>query len=115
MPRSRAPAPLDAGTIFDAFAPAAVLSGRVRYPVIVNLIGRAIADKRLAAGARLPTQRSLAQHLGIAIGTVTRAYSEAERLGLVVGEVGRGFYHLLDSLNPERILVAGEAVGIGRV
>jgi acyl-CoA dehydrogenase len=33
----------------------------------------------------------------------------------VVGEVGRGFYHLLDSLNPERILVAGEAVGIGQV
>ncbi|MBI4012115.1 MAG: acyl-CoA/acyl-ACP dehydrogenase [Candidatus Rokubacteria bacterium] len=32
----------------------------------------------------------------------------------VVGEVGRGFYHLLDSLNPERILVAAEAVGIGR-
>ncbi|MBI3458077.1 MAG: acyl-CoA/acyl-ACP dehydrogenase [Candidatus Rokubacteria bacterium] len=32
----------------------------------------------------------------------------------VVGEVGRGFYHLLDSLNPERILVAVEAVGIGR-
>ena len=33
----------------------------------------------------------------------------------MVGEVGRGFYHLLDSFNPERILVAGEAVGIGRV
>jgi alkylation response protein AidB-like acyl-CoA dehydrogenase len=33
----------------------------------------------------------------------------------VVGDVGRGFYHLLDSLNPERILVAGVAVGIGRV
>ncbi len=32
----------------------------------------------------------------------------------VVGEVGRGFYHLLDSLNPERILTAVEAVGIGR-
>ena len=32
----------------------------------------------------------------------------------VVGEVGRGFDHLLDSLNPERILVAAEAVGIGR-
>ena len=88
MSRSRAPPRLDAGTILDAFAPTAALSGRVRYPVIVNLIGRAIADKRLAAGARLPTQRSLARHLGIAIGTVTRAYSEAERLGLVVGEVG---------------------------
>ena len=32
----------------------------------------------------------------------------------VVGEVGRGFYHLLDSLNPERIMTAIEAVGIGR-
>jgi alkylation response protein AidB-like acyl-CoA dehydrogenase len=34
--------------------------------------------------------------------------------GDVVGEVGRGFYHLLDSLNPERIMTAIEAVGIGR-
>jgi acyl-CoA dehydrogenase len=32
----------------------------------------------------------------------------------VVGEVGRGFYQLLDGLNPERILIAGETVGIGR-
>jgi alkylation response protein AidB-like acyl-CoA dehydrogenase len=32
----------------------------------------------------------------------------------VVGEVGSGFYHLLDSLNPERIMTAIEAVGIGR-
>jgi alkylation response protein AidB-like acyl-CoA dehydrogenase len=32
----------------------------------------------------------------------------------VVGEVGRGFYHLLDSLNPERIFTGIEAIGIGR-
>jgi alkylation response protein AidB-like acyl-CoA dehydrogenase len=32
----------------------------------------------------------------------------------VVGEEGQGFYHLLDSLNPERIFTAIEAVGIGR-
>lgn len=32
----------------------------------------------------------------------------------IVGEVGRGFYHLLDGLNPERILIAGETIGIGR-
>ncbi|HTN80115.1 MAG TPA: acyl-CoA dehydrogenase family protein [Acidimicrobiales bacterium] len=31
-----------------------------------------------------------------------------------VGEEGRGFHYLLDGLNPERILVAAEAVGIGR-
>ncbi len=31
-----------------------------------------------------------------------------------IGEEGRGFYHLLDGLNAERILVAAEAIGIGR-
>jgi acyl-CoA dehydrogenase len=32
-----------------------------------------------------------------------------------VGEEGQGFRYLLDGLNPERILVAAEALGIGRV
>ncbi len=31
-----------------------------------------------------------------------------------IGEEGKGFYHLLDGLNAERILVAAEAIGIGR-
>jgi acyl-CoA dehydrogenase len=31
-----------------------------------------------------------------------------------IGEEGRGFHLLLDGLNPERILIAGEALGIGR-
>jgi acyl-CoA dehydrogenase len=32
----------------------------------------------------------------------------------VIGEVGQGFYHLLHSLNGERILVSAEALGIAR-
>jgi len=32
----------------------------------------------------------------------------------VVGEVGRGFYHLLDGLNPERVVNALEAIGMGQ-
>ena len=32
-----------------------------------------------------------------------------------VGEEGKGFSYLLDGLNPERILIAAEALGIGRV
>jgi acyl-CoA dehydrogenase len=32
----------------------------------------------------------------------------------LVGEVGRGFYHLLDGLNPERVVNALEAVGMGQ-
>lgn len=65
---------------------------RSRYPVIVGFIERAIASGNLQTGERLPTQRVLAKHLGTAVGTITRAYSEAERLGLIIGEVGRGTY-----------------------
>lgn len=32
----------------------------------------------------------------------------------VVGEIGQGFYHLLHSLNGERLLVSAEAIGLGR-
>jgi acyl-CoA dehydrogenase len=32
-----------------------------------------------------------------------------------VGEEGRGFHYILDGLNPERMLIAAEALGIGRV
>jgi acyl-CoA dehydrogenase len=33
----------------------------------------------------------------------------------LIGEEGKGFYYLLDGLNPERILLASEALGIGKV
>lgn len=33
----------------------------------------------------------------------------------LIGQEGRGFYHLLNVLNPERISVAAECVGIGRL
>jgi acyl-CoA dehydrogenase len=32
----------------------------------------------------------------------------------LIGEEGRGFYYMLDSMNSERFLVAAEAVGLGR-
>lgn len=32
----------------------------------------------------------------------------------MIGEEGRGFYHLLDGINSERLLVAAEAIGFGR-
>lgn len=32
----------------------------------------------------------------------------------LIGEEGRGFYYLLEGLNPERVLFAAEAVGLGR-
>lgn len=53
---------------------------------------RAIADGVLPMGTRLPPQRALAGRLGVSVGTVTRAYEEADRRGLTVGHVGRGTY-----------------------
>jgi DNA-binding transcriptional MocR family regulator len=46
----------------------------------------------LKVGTRLPTHREMADTLGVAVGTVTRAYSEAERRGLIRGEGRRGTF-----------------------
>jgi len=76
------------------------LAGRrgPRYQAIVDALAEDIASNRLAPGMRLPTHRALAAALGVNIGTVTRAYSEARRLGLVVGTLGRGtFLHAPNS------------------
>ena len=51
-----------------------------------------MASARLAAGAQLPTHRDLADRLGVTVGTVSRAYAEAARRGLIAGEVGRGTF-----------------------
>jgi DNA-binding transcriptional regulator YhcF (GntR family) len=60
------------------------------YEQIVVQVQEAIATGRLSAGDRLATVRRLAEDLDIAPGTVARAYSEMERLGLVVTEGARG-------------------------
>jgi DNA-binding transcriptional MocR family regulator len=70
----------------------ALSKGRFRYMAIVEAIADGINEGRLQPGERLPAQRDLAQQLGIAPGTVTRAYAEAERRGLVSGKVGSGTY-----------------------
>jgi DNA-binding transcriptional MocR family regulator len=46
----------------------------------------------LAPGEQLPTHRELAEHLKVAIGTVTRAYALAQAQGLVTGTTGRGTF-----------------------
>jgi GntR family transcriptional regulator len=60
------------------------------YEQIVAQVQEAIATGRLTSGDRLPTVRRLAEDLDIAPGTVGRAYSELERLGVVVTEGARG-------------------------
>jgi DNA-binding transcriptional MocR family regulator len=62
------------------------------YERLVGALAADIASGVLAAGARLPPQRELAYRLGLGVGTVTRAYAEAERRGLLAGHVGRGSF-----------------------
>lgn len=63
-----------------------------RYRAIADAIADDIAGGNLPVGARLPTHRDLAVRLGVTVGTVTRAYAEAEKRGLIGGEVGRGTF-----------------------
>jgi len=62
------------------------------YLSIADAMATDMADGRLAPGEQLPTHRDLAYRLGITVGTVSRAYAEARRRGLIAGEVGRGTY-----------------------
>jgi DNA-binding transcriptional MocR family regulator len=64
----------------------------VRHQAIVEALARDILAGVLKPGDRLPTHRDLAEKLGLAIGTVSRAYDEAKRRGLVQSTVGRGTY-----------------------
>jgi DNA-binding transcriptional MocR family regulator len=63
-----------------------------RYLAIAEALRDDASAGRLPAGTRLPTHRELADQLGVTVGTVTRAYAEAARRGLVTGEVGRGTF-----------------------
>src|SRR5215831_5344667 len=63
-----------------------------RYRAIADALAADITSGRLASGARLPTHRDLAYQLHVTVGTVSRAYAEAERRGLIGGEVGRGTF-----------------------
>lgn len=63
-----------------------------KYRAIVEALAADIAAGKLVPGTRLPTHRDLAWRLKVTVGTVARAYAEAERRGLLSGEVGRGSF-----------------------
>jgi len=62
------------------------------YVAIADAIADDTESGKLLPGTRLPTHRALAGSLGVDVTTISRAYAEAHRRGLVVGHVGRGTY-----------------------
>ena len=63
-----------------------------RYRAIAEALAHDVRTGRLQPGDRLPTHRDLAWELKVTVGTVSRAYAEAERRGLISGEIGRGTF-----------------------
>ena len=59
---------------------------------IVDALAADIASGRLVRGQQIPTHRALAGALDIDLTTVTRAYGEARRRGLLEAQVGRGTF-----------------------
>lgn len=66
--------------------------GEPVYRRIVQLLTGYIQNGTLREGAQLPTVRALAEQLGVAQGTVKRAYDELERQGILTKAAGRGSF-----------------------
>lgn len=62
------------------------------YRQLEEFLTAAIGDGRLVPGDRLPSERALADQLGVSRTTTVTAYRELEARGLVRGSTGRGTY-----------------------
>ena len=74
------------------WAPVITKAAGPLYLAIADALAADILSGELVGGTRLPPQRTLADTLGIDFTTVSRAYAEARRRGLVEGRVGQGTY-----------------------
>lgn len=65
---------------------------RLKYLAIAEALEADIRAGRVHPGDRLPAQRAIAETLGVDLTTVTRAFNEARRRGLVDAQAGRGTF-----------------------
>lgn len=63
-----------------------------KYRAIAYVYAQAIDGGQMLPGEKLPAHRLLAKKLNVTTGTVSRAYAELERCGMVVARVGDGTY-----------------------
>ena len=63
-----------------------------KYKRLAEALQARIQEGSLEGGAKLLPHRHLADRLGVTIGTVSRAYAELERMGLVVARIGDGTF-----------------------
>lgn len=63
-----------------------------KYLAIAEALLADLQSGHLKPGQRLPPQRQLARELGVDLTTVTRAFNEARKMGLIDANTGRGSY-----------------------
>ncbi|MBV7298824.1 PLP-dependent aminotransferase family protein [Enterovibrio paralichthyis] len=85
--------------------------GAPLYRQIADAIAQKVQLQELMPGTKLPTHRALADALSVTVGTVTRAYAEAERRGIVEARVGAGTY-ITQSDKPLWTFAAPERPGV---
>ncbi|WP_161139608.1 PLP-dependent aminotransferase family protein [Propylenella binzhouense] len=74
--------------------PKIAAEGGPRYLEIVRALESDIETGAILPGQRLLPHREMAERMGISVGTISRAYAEAQKRGLISGEVGRGTFVL---------------------
>src|SRR5688500_3608553 len=78
-----------------------------KYRVIAEALLADVRSGRLKPGYRLPPQRQLAKELGVDLTTVTRAFNEARRMGLIEANTGSGSYVRRGNPDREEVAPAG--------
>ncbi|MGO4335775.1 PLP-dependent aminotransferase family protein [Labrys sp. KB_33_2] len=66
--------------------------GVTKHKLLTDLIIADVEAEILKPGTRMPTHRDLAHALKVSVQTVSISYKEAERRGVLRGEVGRGTF-----------------------
>lgn len=72
--------------------PRLIEGARMKYLGLVEALEADIRSGQVAPGERLPPQRAIAEALDVDLTTVTRAFNEARRRGLVEAQAGRGTF-----------------------
>jgi DNA-binding transcriptional MocR family regulator len=91
------------------WTPGKLVSGKPAYAAIADAIANDIRDGRLLAQDQLPPQRLLAGAIGFNFSTISRAYNEAQRRGLIEARVGQGTFVRAEACPRERSPARGGA------
>jgi DNA-binding transcriptional MocR family regulator len=101
---------LAGGDVMTDWVPTLTAIPGPRYLAFVQSLEIDLAAGRVKPGMRLLPQREMAQRLGLSVGTISKAYTEAEQRGLISGEVGRGTFVQRRKAEPRAALRSPDAV-----